>query len=71
MTGGKRQDRSVPVVLSGIGPEVSARLTEMEFDNDRVANISFTITNAFGGRYYEPSPGREIYVGFTIGAGLR
>jgi len=32
---------------------------------------SSTITNAFGGRYYEPSPGREIYVGFTIGAGVR
>ena len=28
------------------------------------------ITNAFGGRYYEPSPGREVYVGFTIGAGV-
>jgi len=27
------------------------------------------ITNAFGGRYYEPSPGREIYIGLTIGAG--
>ena len=31
---------------------------------------SSTITNAFGGRYYEPSPGREVYVGLTIGAGL-
>jgi iron complex outermembrane receptor protein len=29
------------------------------------------ITNAFGGRYYEPSPGREVYVGFTVGAGIR
>jgi iron complex outermembrane receptor protein len=28
------------------------------------------ITNAFGGRYYEPSPGREVYVGFTIGVGV-
>ena len=32
---------------------------------------SSTITNAFGGRYYEPSPGREVYVGFTIGGGIR
>ena len=32
---------------------------------------SSAITNAFGGRYYEPSPGREIYVGLTIGAGIR
>ena len=31
---------------------------------------SSAITNAFGGRYYEPSPGREIYVGLTIGAGI-
>ena len=32
---------------------------------------SSAITNAFGGRYYEPSPGREVYIGFTIGAGIR
>ncbi len=32
---------------------------------------SSAITNAFGGRFYEPSPGREIYVGLTIGAGIR
>ncbi len=32
---------------------------------------SSTITNAFGGRYYEPSPGREIYVGMTVGFGVR
>lgn len=32
---------------------------------------SSTITNAFGGRYFEPSPGREIYVGLTIGAGIQ
>ncbi len=29
------------------------------------------ITNAFGARYYEPSPDREFYVGLTIGAGPR
>ena len=28
------------------------------------------ITNAFGGRYFEPSPGREVYVGFTLGVGV-
>ena len=32
---------------------------------------SSTITNAFGGRYYEPSPGREVYVGMTVGFGVR
>ena len=32
---------------------------------------SSAITNAFGGRYYEPSPGREVYVGLTIGGGRR
>ncbi len=37
---------------------------------DRRYNSS-AIINAFGGRrYYEPSPGREVYVGLTIGAGL-
>jgi iron complex outermembrane receptor protein len=29
-----------------------------------------TIPNAFGRRYYEPAPGREVYIGFRIGAGL-
>ena len=32
---------------------------------------SSAIVNAFGGRYFEPSPGREVYVGFTIGGGIR
>ena len=32
---------------------------------------SSTITNAFGGRYNEPSPDREYYVGLTIGGGPR
>ncbi|MXY24523.1 MAG: TonB-dependent receptor [Acidobacteria bacterium] len=32
---------------------------------------SSAITNAFGRRYYEPSPGREIYVGITFGGGVR
>ena len=30
-----------------------------------------TIPNSFGRRYYEPSPGREVYVGFRIGGGLQ
>jgi iron complex outermembrane receptor protein len=30
-----------------------------------------TVPNAFGRRYYEPSPGREFYIGVTIGASLR
>ena len=40
------------------------------FDNifDERYNSS-GITNAFGGRYFEPSPGREFYVGFTVGGG--
>ena len=29
------------------------------------------LTNAFGGRYYRPSPGREIYGGVTFGGGVR
>ena len=28
-----------------------------------------TIPNAFGSRFYEPAPGREVYVGFRIGGG--
>ena len=32
---------------------------------------SSAIVNAFGGRYYEPSPDREVYVGLTIGGGVR
>ena len=32
---------------------------------------SSIITNAFGGRYFEPSPDREFYVGLTIGTGVR
>ncbi len=41
------------------------------FDNlfDERYNSS-AITNAFGGRFYEPSPGREVYIGLTIGAGI-
>jgi iron complex outermembrane receptor protein len=30
---------------------------------------SSTIPNAFGRRYFEPSPGREVYGGFTLGLG--
>ena len=29
------------------------------------------LANEFTGRYYRPSPGREIYVGLTLGGGLR
>ena len=29
------------------------------------------LANAFGGRYYRPSPGREIYGGITFGGGVR
>ena len=32
---------------------------------------SSIITNAFGGRYFEPSPGREVYAGFTFSFGVR
>ncbi len=32
---------------------------------------SSVITNGFGGRYYEPSPGREIYAGMTVRFGVR
>ena len=32
---------------------------------------SSAIVNAFGGRYYEPSPDREVYAGITFGGGIR
>ena len=32
---------------------------------------AWTIPNGFGGRYYDPSPGREVYGGVTIGVGVR
>ena len=32
---------------------------------------AWTITNGFGGRYYDPSPGREVYGGVTISFGVR
>ena len=32
---------------------------------------AWTITNGFGGRYYDPSPGTEVYGGVTIGFGVR
>ena len=32
---------------------------------------AWTVANGFGGRYYDPSPGREIYVGLTIGMGIQ
>ena len=32
---------------------------------------SSVIVNAFGRRYFEPSPGREFYVGFTLGFGVK
>lgn len=30
-----------------------------------------TVPNAFGGRFFEPSAGRAVYVGLSIGAGLQ
>jgi iron complex outermembrane receptor protein len=35
--------------------------------------VTSVVVNAFGGRYYEPGPGRSLYLGFTIGtpAGVR
>jgi iron complex outermembrane receptor protein len=32
---------------------------------------SSAISNAFGGRYFEPSPDREVYVGFSVGVPVR
>jgi len=32
---------------------------------------AWTISNGFGGRYYDPSPGREVYGGVTVGFGVR
>jgi len=39
---------------------------------DNVFNRSYVgsvVINASGGRYYEPAPGRNMYVGFSLGAG--
>ena len=32
---------------------------------------STVLPNNFGGRYFRPSPGREFYVGMTVGGGIR
>ena len=32
---------------------------------------AWTIANGFGGRFYDPSPGREVYGGVTVGFGVR
>ena len=32
---------------------------------------AWTVPNGFGGRYYDPSPGREVYGGVTIGFGVQ
>jgi iron complex outermembrane receptor protein len=31
--------------------------------------VGSVVINASGGRYYEPAPGRNMYVGFSLGAG--
>jgi iron complex outermembrane receptor protein len=36
---------------------------------DERYNMS-TISNALGNRFFEPAPGREFYIGVTLGAGL-
>ena len=33
------------------------------------AYVSSVVINAAQGRYYEPAPGRNLYVGFSLGAG--
>jgi len=37
--GERKKDQPVPIVPSGIGPEVGARLTEMDFYNRRVGKF--------------------------------
>jgi iron complex outermembrane receptor protein len=31
--------------------------------------VGSVVINASNGRYYEPAPGRNMYVGFSVGAG--
>jgi len=31
--------------------------------------VASVVINAANGRYYEPAPGRNMYVGFSLGAG--
>ena len=33
------------------------------------AYVGSVVINAAAGRYYEPAPGRNMYVGFSLGAG--
>ena len=33
------------------------------------AYVGSVVINATAGRYYEPAPGRNMYVGFSLGAG--
>ncbi|HVH09922.1 MAG TPA: TonB-dependent receptor, partial [Gemmatimonadales bacterium] len=33
------------------------------------AYVGSVVINAAGGRYYEPAPGRNLYLGFSLGAG--
>jgi iron complex outermembrane recepter protein len=45
---------------SGVSPFVGV---ENVFDRTYQASVAI---NAFGGRYYEPGPGRSFYVGLTV-----
>lgn len=53
-----------------VGDVVFAPFAGVDNLFDRRYNASVTI-NAFGGRYYEPGPGRSFFVGARVGSGGR
>src|SRR5437868_3887958 len=59
------------VRLGWSGTAGSVRLTPFVGFNNvfNRAYVGSVVINAAAGRYYEPAPGRNMYVGFSLGAG--
>jgi iron complex outermembrane receptor protein len=57
---GARVDGALAVAGVGVEPYLGV---ENVFDRDYVAAVT---VNAFGGRYYEPGPGRSLYAGLRL-----
>jgi iron complex outermembrane recepter protein len=54
--------------LSALGRDIAPFVGITNLAN-RLYNGAVRV-NAFGGRYFEPAPGRSIYVGLTVGQGM-
>ena len=52
-----------PSTASPIGPLVGLNNVWNRF------YVASVVINAANGRYYEPAPGRNMYVGFSLGGG--